>query len=335
MHDIKNDKIVLFGGGVRGQQILSRMLNTPVRPGYIVDNFNAGKDWTHTNKYGEAYTFNIQSTERLLTEDKNNLVILVTPDEPNRSSIINQLIDMGLRDYIYPRKKMLGDRLKHCPVCDNNIEVFLPYANRINSHCPYCFSAARHRFMWLYLIKDRGLLNGGGEAIKILHFAPEFALYEILKKTDHIDYYPVDFNPAFPRKIRDCVDIQSMDYANDMFDVIICSHVLEHVPNDSLAMGELHRVLKPNGVAYINVPISDEMQTLENPNYNTPELREKYYGQHDHLRYYGADFNDKLQQAGFNVDIVQSEDMLCAKDCVYYAIENTQIFVCGKNMVKN
>ena len=49
-----------------------------------------------------------------------------------------------------------------------------------------------------------------------------------------------------------------------MFDVIYCSHVLEHVPDDRLAMGELRRVLKRAGWAVLLVPITAE-QTIEDP----------------------------------------------------------------------
>lgn len=80
--------------------------------------------------------------------------------------------------------------------------------------------------------------------------------------------------------IRDVIDVQNIKY-EDSFGFIVCNHVLEHVPDDHKAMRELYRVLKEMGVAYINVPVLCDI-TLEDPSYNTPALRSKYYGQFDH-----------------------------------------------------
>jgi len=144
--------------------------------------------------------------------------------------------------------------------------------------------------LWLYLQNRTKLISDTTTNIKLLHFAAERGIYDKFISLPHIDYYPVDFNPL-KRRIRDVVDIQHIQYESNMFDALICSHVLEHIPDDRKAISELYRVLKPGGTAYILVPISHKLEaTLENPEYDTPELRTEHYGQFDHVRRYGKDF---------------------------------------------
>ncbi|MBQ2666514.1 class I SAM-dependent methyltransferase [Methanobrevibacter sp.] len=162
--------------------------------------------------------------------------------------------------------------------------------------------------------------------------------YDLFKNREEIDYYPVDISDENPF-IREIVDIQDIPYEDDFFDLIYCSHVLEHVVDDKKAISELKRVLKPSGTALILVPINgiafelpyDETKTLENPQYNTPELREKYYGQDDHLRLYGRDFKDRLIDAGFKI---VSDDFIrnLGHEAVdrYALIRDENIFECVK-----
>ena len=92
------------------------------------------------------------------------------------------------------------------------------------------------------------------------------------------------------------VDITDITYEDNYFDVIICNHVLEHITDDRKAIKELYRVLNSSGIAILNVPIKKSLNmTMEKAEYNTPELREKYYGQADHVRFYGNDYIQRLE----------------------------------------
>ena len=220
---------------------------------------------------------------------------------------------------------------KKCPICSNVLRLYLPFGVKLrkNAQCPVCGSLERHRTLWLYIQEHKDIL--GDQNIKILHFAPERAIFNKLSMIKGVDYYPVDINPEH-YGIRDVVDITNIQYEGNFFDLIICNHVLEHIPDDAKAMSELFRVLKPSGKAIINVPFNKTLEvTLEDEKYNTPELREKYYGQFDHVRLYGKDYVKRLEKAGFHVETVYPNVNRSAHELKIYGIgaEDT-IDICKK-----
>ena len=217
-----------------------------------------------------------------------------------------------------------------CPLCNNEIRVYLPFGHplRRNALCPCCGSLERHRALWLYLKNYTKILTSGKET-KILHFAPELLLQKMFSVITSIDYYPVDKNPNFVG-IRDVVDIQKIKYPDNMFDVIICIHVMEHILDEKAAIKQMCRVLKRDGVAYINVPVRTNMaDTFENPEYNTPELRLKHYGQDDHVRIYGNDFSKRLEKGGFIVEVIQPNKVFSDKEISKFGIHRDErIYKC-------
>ncbi len=242
----------------------------------------------------------------------------------------NAKLNQELEQYkkVYPPKK--------CPICGYEGIDFEPYVNIIHREveCPQCKSHERHRALWLFFHERKDILKKGN---RFLHFAPEIQFNDLLRNSG-IEYHPVDIDDA-NTLVEEIVDIQDIPYENDYFDVIYCSNVLEHVEDDEKAMNELYRVLKPGGRALILVPINgisyeipvDKSKTYENPEYNTPELREKYYGQFDHLRIYGTDFKDKLTNVGFKVI---SDDYIknLGHEIIdkYALIKDENIFECTK-----
>ena len=130
--------------------------------------------------------------------------------------------------------------------------------------------------------------------------------------------------------VRKAVDITNITFDDNSFDLIMCTHVLEHIPDDRKAMRELYRVLKKGGLAFLNVPLFNRAKTLENPEYNTPELRLKYYGQADHVRAYGQDYPQRLSAAGFNIQRITFENV-DEKTVRRYGLDrNEKIFLCRK-----
>jgi ubiquinone/menaquinone biosynthesis C-methylase UbiE len=122
------------------------------------------------------------------------------------------------------------------------------------------------------------------------------------------------------------IDIQSIDYPDDMFDVIICFHVLEHVTDDRKAVRELARILNNSGIAYIGVPIFNIDTTFEDPAHDTPELRLRHYGQTDHVRKYGKDFPGMLSEEGFNVKTIKVPEEFTNKEIFHYGLKGNEIF---------
>ena len=217
----------------------------------------------------------------------------------------------------------------NCPVCGAKVHFYLPFGEtpRKNAQCPNCQSVERHRALWIILNSLRVERRG----MKILHFAPEPIFHKRFSSIPDVDYYPVDLNPkAFG--IRQVVDITDIPFDDDIFDLIMATHVLEHIPDDRKAMSELYRVLKPNkGIALLTVPIFNTPNTFENPEYNTPELRLKYYGQADHVRKYGLDYPDRLRTVKFSVEEITLGKFLSDNDLKKFGVsKNEKFHICRK-----
>jgi ubiquinone/menaquinone biosynthesis C-methylase UbiE len=104
------------------------------------------------------------------------------------------------------------------------------------------------------------------------------------------------------------MDITDIQFSDDYFDAIYCSHVFEHVPDDRKAMREFYRVLNPDGWAILLVPISGE-KTVEDASVSDPSERLRLFGQEDHIRMYGRDYIDRLHEAGFTVKIEKVSEL--------------------------
>ncbi len=126
------------------------------------------------------------------------------------------------------------------------------------------------------------------------------------------------------------MDITDVQYPDDTFDVIYCSHVLEHVPEDRKAMRELRRVLAPAGWAVLQVPITAE-ETFEDPSVTDPEERERLFGQCDHVRRYGPDYALRLKEAGFEVRTYTAAEVVGAENLERMGIKKDErVHYCTK-----
>lgn len=199
-----------------------------------------------------------------------------------------------------------------CPLCEKTARRFRPFGGgtikRADAQCPHCGSLERHRLIWLYL-RDETDLFSGTRPKRMLHVAPEPCLQERLKGEPLIDYLSADLEPG----LADVqMDITAIDFAADSFDVIYCSHVFEHVPDDARAMRELCRVLRPSGWAILQVPIL-LAHTEEDPSLTDPEERLRRFAQRDHVRAYGPDYAERLRAAGFEVRLDRYAERLGAE----------------------
>ena len=195
--------------------------------------------------------------------------------------------------------------------------------------CPRCYSTDRERLVYWYITKKSNILNSS-KNIRLLHVAPEKNLQKMLKSFSHIEYISGDLNPSTNFNIR--VDITYMNFEDNFFDVIICNHVLEHIKDDQKAMSELFRVLKPKGLAILQAPISKALkETYEDFTITNPEEREKYFGQKDHVRIYAKDYKQRLESAGFKVELYDIKHDLSIKEIEHLGINKEEIlYVCHK-----
>jgi SAM-dependent methyltransferase len=215
-----------------------------------------------------------------------------------------------------------ASRLKvECPFCGWKGTSFLPNGvdARPNARCPKCNSLERHRLYYLYLKK----VIPADRPVKVLHFAPEKILSNLFRSFPKVEYLSADLNPA---KAMVKQDITAITYPDASFDIIFCSHVLEHIPDDLLAMRELRRVLKPGGFALLQVPVKDHFngrvieKTYEDFTITDPKGRQQAFGQFDHVRVYGRDFKDRLEKSGFQVSVEKFAESLSPALLQRYAL---------------
>jgi len=223
-----------------------------------------------------------------------------------------------------------------CIICNSNYREFAPYGvkNRKNARCHICGSLERHRLLWKYFI-DKKLFN---KPMSILHFAPEKVFYNFFSTSKDIEYFPCDLMPeVYNYKGKTKIikaDITSIPFDSNSFDFILCNHVLEHIPDDKLAMSELYRVMKDGGMGIFQVPIDyNREQTYEDFSITTPEGRLKAFGQHDHVRWYGRDYKDRLAKVGFQVVEDDFVKTFSEKEQFKYGFMNSEMIFSVKKIV--
>lgn len=195
-----------------------------------------------------------------------------------------------------------------CPLCENSHEQFLKggVMSRDDAACPTCDSYERHRHLWLFLNEKKQDLFKQDlctEKLTLLHWAPEQCLSSRLKKVSHLNYIKADIDRPDDKEILK-LDITHIDLPDNSVDIVVCCHVLEHIPDDHKAMTEVFRVLKPGGSAIFMVPIYINLtQTFEDFSITNPDLRMKYFDQYDHVRKYAWDITGRFTKAGFLVEV--------------------------------
>lgn len=191
----------------------------------------------------------------------------------------------------------MGNRYE-CPICSGKFRKMFPWGNKgeANRLCPKCLSLERHRLLWLYLNKKTGFFT---HKLKVLHIAPEQPFIKRFRNLKNLEYITADLvSPIADVKM----DIQDIPFNENSFDVVICNHVMEHIPDEPKAIREVHRILKPGGWAILQVPIDTTRKTTyEDASIVSPRDREIHFGQYDHLRFHGLDYPERLRAGGFTV----------------------------------
>lgn len=239
-------------------------------------------------------------------------------------------------------------RIGHCHMCENDV-VYLKndgyFRNMQKIHnfkywygsfetistekrtCPVCGSMDRERLISMFI---KRLSASNEEKVKVLQIAPSRAMETWLENRKDFIYESTDL---FMSGVTFNADIQDLNMVeNDTYDIVLCSHILEHVENDRKAMQELLRVIKPDGLCIFLVPIISGI-TDTDEEFGCNEAENWYrFGQDDHARLYGKeDLLDRLSETGFSVYTVGQEFFseeewnsagLASNSCLYVASKN-------------
>ena len=198
-----------------------------------------------------------------------------------------------------------------CPVCGYMgpfMDVNPPTGFRKHAKCPECGALERHRIQ--YLVVSNVLNNVDTSALKMLHFAPESFFRGFFSKR-FCRYETADFSM---NDVDHTVDLQMLPFEDQTYDFVFASHVLEHIPNDEKAISEIRRILKPNGIAILPVPLVAE-KTIEYPEPNPNEVF--------HVRAPGFDYFEKYSRYFSKVE-QYSSDSLPRKHQVFIYEDRTQ-----------
>jgi SAM-dependent methyltransferase len=243
----------------------------------------------------------------------------------------------AIRKRKYKEMLIKGDRV-YCPICKSKFSFFADFGLivRKNALCHKCGSLERHRLLFLYLESLHLKVYKDSSNYSLLHFAPEKGLFQFFINKSNINYIPCDLNPSIfsfdKTKLIKKIDITNIDLKSNSINLVLCSHVLEHIPDDKLAMKEIYRILKTNGFAIIQVPIDYSIDdTFEDWSIIDPIERERVFGQNDHVRIYGNNFRFKLSEVGFEVEEFDFSSKFYFEDIKKFGLDNSgNLFVCKK-----
>jgi SAM-dependent methyltransferase len=192
-----------------------------------------------------------------------------------------------------------GDRVR-CPICEHQFNAFKDASNRPDVVCWRCGAQERHRAQWLLFGQRPELL---GNATSLLHFAPEWCLRTRLAAMGGLRYVTADLHDP---EADLALDLQALALPDASFDAVICSHVLEHVADDHAAMYELRRITRRWCLVMVPLDLHRE-HTYEDPSITGPAERERAFLQHDHVRLYARDIEQRLRKASFRVQCIEPE----------------------------
>ena len=222
-----------------------------------------------------------------------------------------------------------GDKFTD-PIDGRSYRKLLSYGykdqKRENALAPGSLSLERHRLLWLYLVNETEFFK---KKLKMLHIAPEQCFVDKFREQSNLDYTTADIESPLADVL---MDIQDIPFEDNSFDVIFCNHVLEHVEDDSKAMSELYRIMKPGGLGIFQIPqdISRKI-TYEDNAITDPKERAIHFGQYDHLRVYGLDYFDKLKDVGFKVNAVKYSENFNESEIKKFSIVKNEILpICTK-----
>lgn len=229
-----------------------------------------------------------------------------------------------------------------CYACNRRVGRFLPYQGGLknvprlitaldvigsdveNFFCPRCGAHDRERHLLMYF--DHSPIWEKIKGGSVLHFAPEKILTGRIVAATPARYVKADLFPAAADITRE--DLTKLSFSDRTFDVVIANHVLEHVMDDTAAMREILRVLKPGGYAILQTPYSAKLQhTFADEGIDDDESRLQAYGQEDHVRLYGRDIFLRIERTGFESRVCTHAQVLANYAARTYGVNPREPFI--------
>lgn len=216
-----------------------------------------------------------------------------------------------------------------CPCCGWHVRAFVDagavFRERSLGYCPRCNSKARHRRIWLFLQEKTSLFS---KRTRLFEVAPKYSFSRRFSAMSNLFYFGADL--VWRPHISVRLDLTDLPVTSESFDAVICVHVLEEIPDDRKAMRELYRVLKPGGWALVSVPIRMDQPTYEDSSITESLERQRAFGETAHVRIYGHDLVDRLEECGFLVDVDLAENVPMKTREKYGLRNDENIFFCTK-----
>jgi predicted SAM-dependent methyltransferase len=221
-----------------------------------------------------------------------------------------------------------------CPCCGWHLRAFTWGGTSLRirplGYCPHCNSKARQRRLWLFLEENSSL---SVDHLRLLHIAPNHCFSRRFMRMSNLEYVQGEYRDRPYENLRHQspkMDLTALPFNSNSFDAIICQHVLEHIQPDREVMKELFRVLRPGGWATISSPIRWDQKTFEDPTIIDPKERQRAFGERIHVRIYGHDLKDRLEEAGFNVQVDFGKDIERITREKYGLRDDEDLFYCTK-----
>ena len=247
------------------------------------------------------------------------------------------------KTWLYKLKPFINTKLyfgkkKQCYICNKRFHHFSKFVeirpkgfreimqmvgtDPKNFKCYYCGCNDRERHLFMFF--DKLSLWSKFENAKILHFAPELEISKKIKNLKPAEYIMADLFPQNDECKK--IDLTDIPFNDNSFDIIICNHVLEHVPDYKKALKEIHRVLSSNGFAILQTPYSLFLnKNFEDESINNDFLRTYFYKQSNHVRIFSKKqlFLD-IEESGLELNIVKHKEIFDENETSYYGVNKKE-----------
>jgi len=218
-----------------------------------------------------------------------------------------------LRGWSTKTQKTIRKNMKKCNICKNEVFDLGPNGRKSFDgfslpRCTKCQSLERHRALrdfWLHL-PLKYLLSKN-----VLQFSTDLSVDKTWFNSYEVSIYGGE----------NSIDLQNINRSDASYDIINCVHVLEHVPEDRVALLEMMRVINNHGFIVLSVPDPFHREVTIDWGYPKEE-------QHGHFRIYGKDINQFFEQNignEFFEQIVIEDPITSSQDYVFVISNNKRV----------